>query len=126
MLLLASSSRCSHSQRLRLWQTSTSESTFNICLSGGANANTAKESRVITARKRSCGKVMFLQVSVILFTGGGWFPSMPCRWYPSIPCRFPGPHPRGSLRGLAMGGGSPCPHPGGLQAHTQRGISSMH
>ena len=24
----------------------------------------------ITARKRSCGKVMFLQVSVILFTGG--------------------------------------------------------
>ena len=25
---------------------------------------------VITARKRSCGKVMFLQVSVILFTGG--------------------------------------------------------
>ena len=26
---------------------------------------------IITARKRSCGKVMFLQVSVILFTGGG-------------------------------------------------------
>ena len=26
--------------------------------------------KVITARKRSCGKVMFLQVSVILFTGG--------------------------------------------------------
>ena len=26
---------------------------------------------VITARKRSWGKVMFLQVSVILFTGGG-------------------------------------------------------
>ena len=25
---------------------------------------------IITARKRSCGKVMFLQVSVILFTGG--------------------------------------------------------
>ena len=26
---------------------------------------------IITARKRSCGKVMFLQVSVILSTGGG-------------------------------------------------------
>ena len=26
---------------------------------------------IITARKRSCGKVMFLQVSVILLTGGG-------------------------------------------------------
>ena len=26
---------------------------------------------VITARKRSCGQVMFLQVSVILPTGGG-------------------------------------------------------
>ena len=26
----------------------------------------------ITARKRSCGKVMFLQVSLILFTGGVW------------------------------------------------------
>ena len=26
---------------------------------------------LITARKRSCEKVMFLQVSVILFTGGG-------------------------------------------------------
>ena len=25
---------------------------------------------IFTARKRSCGKVMFLQVSVILFTGG--------------------------------------------------------
>ena len=25
---------------------------------------------IVTARKRSCGKVMFLQVSVILFTGG--------------------------------------------------------
>ena len=61
--------------------------------------------------------------------------------YPSMPCRFPGPHPRGSLRGLAGGGvsrptlmgglqvytwggfsrhtwgGSPGPHPGGFQAH---------
>ena len=63
--------------------------------------------------------------------------------YPSRPWRFPGPHPRGSLRGLARGfsrptpGGSPdhtqrvsrptpwgasSPTPGGLQAHT-RGVS---
>ena len=28
------------------------------------------QKHIITARKRSCGKVMFLQVSVILFTGG--------------------------------------------------------
>ena len=33
---------------------------------------------IITARKRSCGKVMFLQVSVILLTGGGGYPIMPC------------------------------------------------
>ena len=26
---------------------------------------------IFTARKRSCGKVMFLHLSVILFTGGG-------------------------------------------------------
>ena len=32
--------------------------------------NGIKGSNIFTARKRSCGKVMFLQVSVILFTGG--------------------------------------------------------
>ena len=32
----------------------------------------------ITARKRSCGKVMFLQVSVILSTGGVCIPA--CTW----------------------------------------------
>ena len=54
--------------------------------------------------QRSWGKVMFLQVSVILSTGG-CYPSMHCRWYPSMPCsRSPGgmpgpggvPGPRGS------------------------------
>ena len=65
-------------------------------------------------------KVMFLHVSVILPTGGG------C--YPSMPCRFPGPHPWEKLRGM-WPGGSPGPQPrvklrgdlarGGLQAHTQ-------
>ena len=38
--------------------------------------------------------------------------------YPSMPCRFPGLHSGGKLRGL---GGSPGPHLGGLQAHTQGG-----
>ena len=31
------------------------------------------------------GKVIFLHLFVILFTGG-WYPSMHCRWYPSMPC----------------------------------------
>ena len=34
---------------------------------------------------QSWGKVLFLHMSVILFTGG-WYPSMHCRWYPSMPC----------------------------------------
>ena len=38
--------------------------------------------------------------------------------YPSMPCRFPGPHPKGSLWGLAGGGG--------LQAHTCRGSPGPH
>ena len=89
------------------------------------------------------GKVIFLHLSIILFTGGGrvvfqhalqvvsqhalqvfggewWYPSLPCRWYPSMPCMGgPGPHPGGKLRGLTRGisrptpGGSPGPHPGG-------------
>ena len=55
-------------------------------------------------------------------------------WYPSMPCRFPGPHPRGKLRGI-WPGGSPGPHPreklrgiwpGGLQAHTQGGSPDPH
>ena len=81
---------------------------------------------------------MFLQASVILFKGGGWYPSIPCRWYPSMPCRSPGgdggvsqhalqvskTKPKGELEGSGQGGlqahtgGSPGPHWGGLQAHT--------
>ena len=30
-----------------------------------------------------------------------------------MPCRFPGPHPRGKLRGIWPGGGSPGTHPRG-------------
>ena len=53
-------------------------------------------------------------------SGGGW--------YPSMPCRFSGPHPGGKLKGI-WPRGSPGPHPrgkfegdlarGGSQAHTQ-------
>ena len=62
-------------------------------------------------------KVMFLHLSVnhSVHGGGEWYPSIPCRWYPSNLCRFPGPHPRGSLRGLTRGG---------LQVHTQRGLQA--
>ena len=60
--------------------------------------------------QRSWGKVIFSQVSVILFRGGypsmhcRWYPSMPCSRsrgggsYPSMPCRFPGLQPRGKFR----------------------------
>ena len=88
--------------------------------------------------QRSWGKVMFLHLSVILFTG--WVVSQHALQvvsqhalqqvsggYPSMPCRFPGPHPGGKLRDLAGGvsrptpkgevegsglGGSPGPHLG--------------
>ena len=66
-------------------------------------------------------KVMFLRVSVILFTGG--YPSMQCRWYPSMHCRSPGGGIPACLAGLqahtqwgswgVWPGGSPGPHPGG-------------
>ena len=83
-------------------------------------------------------KVMFLHMSVVLFTGRGWYSSMHCRSPGSHPGEkvrglawggAPGPHPGGKLRGLAWGG-APGPHPGGklrglawgeLQVHTQGG-----
>ena len=55
---------------------------------------------IFTARKRSCGKVVFLQVSVILFTGGGV----------GIPACLAGPQGVGIPACLA-----------GNQAHTQGG-----
>ena len=63
---------------------------------------------------------MFLHVSV--FPQGGGIPAcltgdiqaclagLQGSVYPSMPCSFPGPHPRGSLRGLAAGS---------LEAHIQ-------
>ena len=66
-------------------------------------------------------KVMFLHVSVILFTGGG-YPSMPCRWYPSMPCRSSGGRIPACLAGFQAhtqeGAWGVWPG-GGLQAHTQ-------
>ena len=67
---------------------------------------------------------MFLQVSVILFTGRGGIPAclaggipacLAGLWgvYPSMPCRFRGPQSRGGLEGSGWGGVSPGPHPGG-------------
>ena len=54
--------------------------------------------------------------------------------YPSMPSRFPGPHPRGHLRGLQAHTwgvsrptprGSPDPDPGGSPAHTQGGLQAQ-
>ena len=56
---------------------------------------------IFTARKRSCGKVMFLKVSVILFTWG--------RLVFQHALQVSRPTPRGKLRGLG----------GDLQAHTR-------
>ena len=65
---------------------------------------------------------MFLHVSLILFTVGCWYPSMPCRSLGGSP----GPHPGGKLRGLARGVSRPTPsgvsrpRPGGVSQHVLR------
>ena len=78
------------------------------------------------------GKVIFLHLSVILFTGGwypsmhcrwypsmpcswGWYPSMHCRWYPSMPCSRGVPGPGGLVWGKGVpGSGGSTPGGGGL------------
>ena len=67
---------------------------------------------LITARNETGARLCFYTclLSVILFTGGGWYPSMHCRWYPSF------------AAGLGRGGvrwypSMPCRSPG----HTQGG-----
>ena len=57
------------------------------------------DASLITARKRSCGKVMFLHLSVILFTGGRGV--------------FPSPTPRQTWRGWAEK--TPLGRPGGVR-----------
>ena len=72
---------------------------------------------------------MFLQVSVILFWGGGGIPA--CIVGLQAHTRevggvegsglggSTGPHPGRGVEGSGLGGGFPRPHPGGgLQAHT--------
>ena len=85
---------------------------------------------VFTVRNRSCGKVMFLQVSVIVFTGGGGGVvsqhalQVSKGVYPSMPCRSPGPHP-GGFQAQTWGGSRPTP--GGVFRPTPRGVyPSMH
>ena len=104
-------------------------------LIGLAVANNGKYMRVdrtcvtFYRPQRSWGKVMFLHVSVILFTGGGGIPACIAGGIPAclaaglgggIPAclagRFPGPQPGGKLRGLAgggWGGGVSRPTPSG-------------
>ena len=50
------------------------------------------------------GGCLFPWECLLLVRGGGW--------YPSMPCKFPGPLPRGKLRGN-WPGGSPGPQPRG-------------
>ena len=64
-------------------------------------------------------KVMFLHVSVSHSVHGGGVVSQHALQvtggvYPSMLYRFPGPHPRGKLRGLA--GGVSRPTPGGCES----------
>ena len=79
---------------------------------------------VFTARKRSLGQGnLFISVCQEFCTGGVVSQQalqvvsqhalqVSGGWYPSMPCRSPGPHPRGKLRGLTWGEGSPGPHRG--------------
>ena len=72
---------------------------------------------LVTVRNE-VAKVMFLHVSVILFTGG-CYPSMHCRWYPSMPCNrgcaIPACIAGGIPACLAVGGAIPaCLAAGGL------------
>ena len=59
-------------------------------------------------------KVMFLHVSVILFTWG-WYPCMHCRWYPSMNCNMGCAIPACLAGGVPSLGGSAggMPAPGG-------------
>ena len=54
-------------------------------------------------------KVMFLQVCVCPWGGGG-YPGMPCRWYPSMPCS------------RSRGGGIPACLAGGIPACLAAGL----
>ena len=83
----------------------------------------------ITARQRSCGKVMFSQVSVILFTGGVWChllygPIFFPEGYDATSCLVPCSFQRGAWRHILSGpmflpGGVSCSPPyGGREGGT--------
>ena len=90
---------------------------------------------VFTARNKVWARLVFTRVCDSVHRGWGGIPaciavgihpSMPCSrslgwgWYPTMPCRFPGPHPRGKLRGLAWGVCRPTPR--GVCRPTPRGV----
>ena len=51
----------------------------------GANPRGGDKNLLLQPANEVRGKVIFLHLSVILFTGV-CYPSMHCRWYPSMPC----------------------------------------
>ena len=66
---------------------------------------------------------MFLYVSVILLTGWGWYPSMPCSRSPGVSR----PTPRRECEGSGLGGPTPSrPTPGGVSRPTPRGVFQAH
>ena len=70
---------------------------------------------LVTIHKRSCGKVMFLQVSVILFTGVGVASQHALQVVSQHALQVSRPTPKGELEGLARG--SPGPHLGDVSQH---------
>ena len=79
----------------------------------------------ITGRNEVVAKVMFLLVSVILFTGGGvCYPSMPCsRSRGGGVCSWGVSAPVGCmLLGVCSGGGGVCSQEGGVCS--RRGVSA--
>ena len=62
----------------------------------------------VTVRNK-VAKVMFLHVSVILFTGGVCYSNMHCRWYPSMPCSRGCLLPGGASSWGVYFGGMPAP-----------------
>ena len=95
---------------------------FYLCLAGAVVASWSltqdvADSNNLYRPQRSWGKVMFLHVSLILFTGGwgvgGWIPSMHCRVVSQHALQFSRFHTQGKV---VLAAGLAC-----LQAHTQEG-----
>ena len=82
----------------------------------------------ITVCKRNLRRLYFY-TCLSVHRGGGWYPSMHCRFLSTgvvsqHALQVSRPTPRGEVEGSGLkGGGSPGPHPGGLQAHTWGWVS---